>query len=140
MSRLLCWANEERLLIEDGQIFHLSYEKTQGEDVSIYRHQYPADGGWGSDNGKVVLYFKRELNIDQDFKFVRDVELPTGKTVQFVSKSYRHGTHIADIVFYQFAFIDGKCTSWRSSSPWDNPDRDFANWQANVLAKQCVVI
>lgn len=135
--KILTYANQQRLLIEDGKIYLLTHEKPEGE-FTIFRYSYPDGGGWGSDNGKTIVYFKKHLPVSY-FKLVKASELANGETVEFRKDGYRHGDHIADMCYYQFAFVDGRCIGWCESDPWSRPDEDFGSWQSSVMARRNVV-
>jgi hypothetical protein len=130
-EKILCWADAQKVSIQDGEMYLLSYERKSATDT-IEKITFPC--GWGDETGTTKLFFKSPIK-PESLELVKSVELATGVTIDFREFSYRHGSHIADRTFYQFAFINNKCVGYCYSSPWDNPDRDFFDWQQYKMAQ-----
>lgn len=130
-AKILCWANDEKVIIQNGNLFLLSFERKSAKDT-IEKITFP--NGWGSESYKAKLFFKSQIQ-PESLGLVKTVELPTGVKIDFREFSYTHGSHIADRTFYQFAFIKGKYVGHKYSSPWDNPQRDFYNFQQRLMEK-----
>lgn len=130
-DKILCWAKNEKVIIQNGSLYLLSFER-QNDDDPIEKITFP--NGWGGESYKTKLYYKSVIN-PESLGMVKSVELPTGVKIDFREFSYTHGSHIADRTFYQFAFIDGNYVGSCYSSPWDNPSRDFANFQQQTMEK-----
>jgi hypothetical protein len=128
--KLLSWGGKGYCLIQDGQMFSLAYEKQDG----AVPHRQEFTEGWGSLNGKTLVLWKTPITAN-DLELEKTAELANGTVIEFRKTSYRHGDHIGDIIFYQFAFIDGLVVGWAKSSPWDNPQRDFARFRERIMAK-----
>ena len=137
-SELLNYKDGGRILIEDGRLYILAHENLENKSVAIHTQAYPDKGGWGSDNGNTVIYYKIPLDASKLESSSR--ELPNGETIVFKSLMYSHGSHIADRQFYEFAFLGDKCIGWCQSDPYSNPDRDFHNWRSRVSQNRCTKV
>lgn len=137
-SELLDYKDGGRILIEEGRLYILAHENLQGKSIAIHTQNYPEKGGWGSDNGKTVIYYKIPLDVSKLES--SSSNLPNGETIEFKSLMYWHGSHIADRQLYEFAFLGDKCIGWCSSDPWSDPDRDFGSWRARIIKNRCTKI